>query len=130
LIPVGEARDFNQALMGVGALVCTPAEPACDGCPLLRVCVAGNSADPTAWPQIPPGRATVRVTHAAAIAHDGERVLIVRRPPHGSWGGLWEFPRRVLEAGESPEECAARAALEVVSAQGRIVERVTTLKHT
>lgn len=129
LIPTGEARDFNQALMELGALVCMPADPACERCPLLCVCIAGNSPDPTAWPQTPPGRATVRVTHAAAIVWDASRVLVVRRPPHGLWGGLWEFPRRVCEPGETPAGCTARAAREVAGIEVAVRGRVATVKH-
>lgn len=129
LIPEGEARDFNQALMELGALVCTPADPACDRCPLLPVCRAGNSADPTAWPQIPAGKATLRVTHCSAAVWQGDRVLVARRPPHGLWGGLWEFPRRVCESGEDPARCAARAAMEVANVAGEAEEKVATVKH-
>ncbi len=130
LIPAGEARDFNQALMELGALVCTPADPACERCPLLANCRAGNSEDPTAWPQIPPGKSTVRVTHCSVVLHDGSRVLLVRRPPHGLWGGLWEFPRRACESGESPVECAARAARDVVGIEVEVGARIATVKHS
>lgn len=130
LIPDEQARDFNQALMELGALVCTPTDPACERCPLLPVCHAGNSPDPTAWPQMPPGRTTVRATHSAAILRDGGRVLMVQRPPHGLWGGLWEFPRRVCESGETPPDGAARAAREIVGVEAQIGERIGTIKHS
>src|SRR5688572_12660509 len=71
LIPSGRARDFNQGLMELGALVCTPTDPACEKCPILCHCAAGNSADPTAWPQIPPGKRTVNVTHSSAVIERG-----------------------------------------------------------
>lgn len=131
IIPPGEARDFNQALMELGALVCSPADPACDHCPLLSICIAGNSPDPTAWPQIPPGKASVRVTHSSLILRDAdsERVLLIQRPPHGLWGGLWEFPRRVCLSGETPIECAARAGREVVGVEVAVGGRVATIKH-
>jgi A/G-specific adenine glycosylase len=130
LIPEGAAREFNQALMELGALICSPLDPACERCPVLPFCRAGNSPDPTAWPQIPPGRATVRVTHCAAILRAGERVLVCRRPAHGLWGGLWEFPRCVCQTGETPLECARRAAREVVGVEARIGARVGTVRHT
>jgi A/G-specific adenine glycosylase len=119
-------------MMELGALVCSPAEPACERCPLLAVCRAGNSADPTTYPQFPPGKATVRVTHCSALLSnldDPARVLVVQRPPHGLWGGLWEFPRRVAQSGESPADCAARAAREVVGLEVRIGERLETVRH-
>jgi A/G-specific adenine glycosylase len=129
LIPEGQARDFNQAVMELGATICSPADPACERCPLLSACIAGNSPDPTAWPQIPAGRATVKVTHCSVILREGNRYLIILRPPHGLWGGLWEFPRRVCNAGEEVVECAARAAKEVVGVEPMIESRVGTVKH-
>ncbi len=129
LIPDGRARDFNQALMELGALVCAPSDPNCEDCPLLNVCVAGNSLDPTVLPQIPAGKRTVHVTHVSTIIRLDRRVLIIQRPPHGLWGGLWEFPRRVCEPRETPEECARRAAREAAGMQVRIVGPVGTVKH-
>ncbi len=130
LIPDGEAREFNQALMELGALVCKPSDPACERCPLLAICRAGNSPDPTAWPQLPKGRSTVRAAHAALILRREDRVLLVKRPEHGLWGGLWEFPRLECEPQESPENCAARAAQEVVGVTAEVGERLAKIKHT
>ncbi len=129
LIPKGNARDFNQSLMEMGALVCTTADPSCERCPILRFCTAGKSHDPTAWPQIPPGRRTVREVHSSAVVLRGGDVLITRRPPHGLWGGLWELPRRVCEPGETPAACAARAAREVAGVIGQPAESVGQVKH-
>ncbi len=129
ILPAADARDFNQALMELGALVCTPGDPACERCPLLSVCRAGNSPDPTAWPQIPAGRRTVRVVHASALLRRESLLLLVQRPPHGLWGGLWEFPRRVCAAGETPEECAVRAAREVAGLEAQMDSPVGPVKH-
>ena len=130
LVPPEAPGDFNQALMELGALVCEPAEPKCEGCPLLAECVAGNSPDPSALPEIPPGRATVSVIHSAALIRDeAGRVLITQRPLHGLWGGLWEFPRVVCASGESPQEGAARAAREVTGVEVCIGARIGKVKH-
>jgi len=130
LVPIEAPGDFNQALMELGALVCEPAEPKCEGCPLLADCVAGNSPDPSALPEIPPGRATVAVTHSAALIRDAAgRVLIAQRPLHGLWGGLWEFPRVVCNSGESPQEGAARAAREVAGVEVSIGAKIARVKH-
>jgi A/G-specific adenine glycosylase len=130
LVPAESPGDFNQALMELGALVCEPVEPKCERCPALAVCVAGNSPDPSALPEIPPGRATVAVTHSAALIRDeAGRVLIAQRPMHGLWGGLWEFPRVVCASGESPQEGAARAAREVVGVEVEIGMRIGKVKH-
>jgi A/G-specific adenine glycosylase len=129
LIPDGEARDFNQAIMELGALVCSPSDPDCERCPLLDVCIAGNSPDPTALPQMPQGKKTVRATHVSVIVRLGSRVLMIQQPMHGLWGGLWEFPRRVCEPGETPEECACRAASEAAGLQVKVGCLVGKVKH-
>ena len=130
LIPERQARDFNQAVMELGALICSPSDPACERCPLLAVCRAGNSPNPTAWPQIPAGKSTLRVTHCSVAISEGDRVLLVRRPPHGLWGGLWEFPRQVCGSGESPADCSKRAAREVVGLTVESGHRIATVKHS
>jgi A/G-specific adenine glycosylase len=130
LVPEEMPGEFNQGLMELGALICSPVDPKCERCPLLSDCVAGNSADPSALPEFPPGRATIAVTHSAALIRDSAgRLLIAQRPLHGLWGGLWEFPRVVCSSGESPAEAAARAAREVVGLDVEIGDKVGQIKH-
>ena len=158
LVPADRPGDFNQGLMELGALVCRPEEPLCEQCPLLPECIAGNSPDPTALPEIPPGRATVTVTHSSAFVfrgigeesiekrengdaeseppvQEGQKTLhptflLVQRPLHGLWGGLWEFPRVVCEKGEDPRAAAGRAAREVAGLEIALSERVGVVKHS
>jgi A/G-specific adenine glycosylase len=131
LVPADAPGEFNQGLMELGALVCEPAEPKCERCPLLPDCVAGNSPDPSALPEYPAGQATVALTHSAALIRDNAgRVLIAQRPLRGLWGGLWEFPRVVCAAGEAPVEAAARAAREVVELEATIGAPVGKIKHS
>lgn len=130
LLPLDAPGDFNQAMMELGALVCTPADPACEHCPLLSVCRAGNSADPTRWPETPTGKSTLRVNHASAVIRRGGEYLVVRRHAHGLWGGLWEFPRRSCRPGETPEDCARRATQEVVGLTIILSKRIGIVKHS
>lgn len=129
LLPHDAPGDFNQAIMELGALVCTPADPACERCPLLSVCRAGNSTDPTRWPDMPPGKSTLRLNHASAVIQREGKYLVVRRYAHGLWGGLWEFPRRPCQPGETPEDCAKRATQEVVGLTVVLGKRIGTVKH-
>ena len=130
LVPDAAPGDFNQGLMELGALLCEPADPKCEQCPLLPHCVAGNSADPSALPEFPPGKATVPVTHSAAlIRNERDELLIAQRPLHGLWGGLWEFPRVVCASGETPQEGAVRAAREVCGLDVTVGAKVGTVKH-
>ncbi len=130
LVPDSCPGDFNQGLMELGALICSPAEPKCERCPLLPDCIAGNSSDPSALPEFPPGRSIISVTHSSALIRDNTgRFLIAQRPLHGLWGGLWEFPRVVCDPAETPAEGAARAAREVVGLETLIGAKVGKIKH-
>jgi A/G-specific adenine glycosylase len=130
LLPEQDPGGFNQALMELGALVCLSAEPQCDACPLIPHCVAGNSADPSLLPEFPPARSTVALSHSAAIMQDGAKVLLIRRPPHGLWGGLWEFPRVACAPGEPPRDAAARAAQEAGADEVSVGRRIAGIRHT
>lgn len=130
LVPADAPGDFNQGMMELGALVCDSSDPKCERCPLLPVCAAGNSAEPASLPEYPAGRTPVNVHHSSAIIHrDTGEFLIIQRPMHGLWGGLWEFPRLVCQSGEEPREAANRAAKEIVGLDTLVQERLGVVKH-
>ncbi|HEX7089669.1 MAG TPA: A/G-specific adenine glycosylase [Longimicrobiales bacterium] len=110
LVPRRRAGDFNQAMMDLGATLCSPRRPACGECPLARWCLArarGTQAERPARrrrPEVP----LYDVGTAVLRARDG-RLLLVRRPEDGLLGGMWSFPGEVARAGESVEDAAARA---------------------
>ena len=92
LVPEAEPGDWNQALMELGATVCTPRRPACPTCPVASLCAACARGDPERFPA-PAKRATVRPVRAVAgLVTRAGRVLLVRRPSRGLLGGLWELP--------------------------------------
>jgi A/G-specific adenine glycosylase len=101
LLPNTRIEVYTQGLMDLGAIVCTRARPSCGDCPLRADCVArrdGRQADlPTARPvKTLPERET-----RVLVLIDGRRVLLVRRPPVGLWGGLLSLPELADEdAGE------------------------------
>jgi len=101
--------DFNQALMELGATVCTPRTPGCTTCPLRRQCDAHATGDAEALP-IKTKKTRVKTVQAVAawLPRNG-KVLAVRRPEGGLLGGLWELPGGDLDnvgkVGEE-ERCA------------------------
>jgi len=108
LVPRDGAGDFNQALMELGATVCTPRAPRCDACPLAAPCRARALGEPESFPA--KGAARIVPHHDIAVGvvvRDG-RLLLVRRPASGLLGGLWEFPGGRVGEGESPEAAVAR----------------------
>lgn len=131
LVPPEAPGAHNQALMELGALVCTPTDPACEKCPLLRACHAGQTASPTDWPKRRTGKRQVRVAHAsAALFRTDGRLLMARRNPHGLWGGLWELPRRVCAVSETPAQAAARALQEVAGLQALVEREIAAVRHS
>ena len=103
--------DLNQALMELGARICTPA-PRCPDCPLRRSC-RGHAAGRAAALPIKAAKAAPReVTAVAALLTRGTKRLAVRRPPRGLLGGLWELPGGELAARESPARGLGRTLRE------------------
>jgi len=110
LVPARRPGEFNQALMELGATICTPRSPKCMRCPVARLC-AGRAAGtqllrPAPKKKAPPPTFDV----GTAVVVSGDAVLVSRRPRDGLLGGLWEFPGRTVRTGESPRAAAARAA--------------------
>ena len=99
-LPPGQAGDYNQALMDLGAMICTPRQPDCEVCPLSDLCQACTLGVQAERPVPVPRRARPHHTVAAAIIQRGDRVLIAQRPANGLLGGMWEFPGGKLEPGE------------------------------
>jgi A/G-specific adenine glycosylase len=92
LMPDSKPGDFNQALMELGALVCTPASPQCDICPMRRVCVARARG---LVDQLPNRGEKARIVHLvakAAFVKNGSRILLKRRPRQGLLANFWELP--------------------------------------
>lgn len=131
IVPAINPGDFNQAMMELGALVCDPAEPNCEACPLLHWCGSGNSDNPVEFPEYPAAAATINKIHSCVVVTDeNQNYLIMQRHQHGLWGGLWEFPRVVCEAGENAEAGARRAVLEAVRVSISTVRALSVVKHT
>jgi A/G-specific adenine glycosylase len=128
LVPAKRAGMFNQAMMELGALVCTPATPNCDGCPLALRCAARCEGLQDAIPMRGLRAKVVQVDETAvAIVREG-RVLLVRRPDGGRWAGLWEFPHVEQEPLEAADG-AARRLLEALGLQGKVGSELATIRH-
>jgi A/G-specific adenine glycosylase len=129
LLPRRHVGDFNQALMELGALVCTPVAPRCDVCPIRGRCGARRLGLQEQLPQRPTPPATVAVDEVAVVVRRGPRVLLVRRPAQGRWASLWEFPRGQLENGETHEDAAARLLREHTGLTADLGPELLTVRH-
>ena len=91
-LPKGEAGDYNQAVMDLGATVCLPANPRCPICPVNRQCAARRLGIQGERPVMKAKKAGPHHVVAAAVIIRGGRVLLAKRPSSGLLGGMWEFP--------------------------------------
>jgi A/G-specific adenine glycosylase len=135
LIPAGEAASFNQALMELGALICTPRSPGCLSCPVMEQCagrIAGRERElPVKTKAKPP-----KPVHRLAVLIEGAegRVLVRQRPGEGLLARLWELPHVEApneavwaSAASAPEWLAG--ALPAEGIQVRPLQHVADAEH-
>jgi A/G-specific adenine glycosylase len=111
LVPRRGAGTFNQALMDLGAMICTPSRPLCDRCPVAASCGARREGRVDEIPVIAAARATKRIREIAVVVRHGDRVLVAQRGKGEWWEGLWDFPREPAgpaAAGQSPGKLLGR----------------------
>jgi A/G-specific adenine glycosylase len=131
LLPAKCVGDFNQALMELGALVCTPAAPRCGDCPLAADCVARRLGLQAAIPAKAPPPAITEIREAAVVIRRDSKVLLVQRPESASrWANMWEFPHGPLDEGESYEAAAIRLARDLAGPDVALGPELLTLRHS
>ncbi len=128
-LPHGQAGEYNQALMDLGASMCTPKKPDCDHCPLQAGCQANLFGIQEQRPVVLPKGAIPHYTVTAAVIRRDGKVLIDRRPMHGLLGGLWEFPGGKQEAGESLSVCLQRELVEELGVKVEVLDQLAIYKH-
>lgn len=119
LLEGSDPAALNQALMELGATVCTPRSPRCDACPWHSSCRARAAGVAENYPRRTPRKASVEVASYAAVVRRSGTHLYRRRPEGEPNAGLWELPTTPWHPG-SPEPDAGRDALEDL---GRLLER-------
>lgn len=93
IVPKRKAGLFNQGLMDLGAMICRPAAPSCDLCPLATRCVAFRDGRTDEIPRMAKPRASVAVDEVVIVAVRRGKLLLVQRGEGEWWAGLWDFPR-------------------------------------
>lgn len=111
--------DLNQALMELGALVCTPRAPRCSSCPVRSACEASRLGRPESFPEPRPARATETVRVAVAVARRGGRVLLERPGRASPFRGTWDLPAREIAA---EEDAGHRIRTQMQDRYGLILE--------
>ena len=122
------ARDcaaYNQAIMDLGATLCTRARPDCDACPVMHDCRARQLGRPRDFPEPKPRRALPTRVVRMLLVRDAEgAVLLERRPPAGVWGGLWCLPEIANDA-DPLDWCTER-----LRGRGEIGRRLPSRRHS
>ncbi|MFP4298310.1 MAG: A/G-specific adenine glycosylase [Spirulinaceae cyanobacterium] len=130
LIDPEHPRDFNQAIMDLGATLCTPKNPSCLLCPWRNFCQAYQQNLQT---QIPMKEASNPIPHkkigVAVIRDEKGKILIDRRLEEGLLGGLWEFPGGKIEPGETIQDCIKREIKEEIGIDIAVEDHLITINH-
>lgn len=96
--PKNNTAEYTQAMMDLGATVCTRSKPKCDQCPLQKNCQAFAQGNPTAYPITRKSKKLpIRATRMLIIKNKNHEILLEKRPPVGIWGGLWSLPECPIE---------------------------------
>ncbi len=128
-LPKGQAGDFNQALMDLGATICLSRKPRCLLCPLSGVCEARRLGIQEQRPVLKPKAVVPHYTVTAAVLERDEKILLAKRPSKGLLGGMWEFPGGKIEKDETLEGCLTREIREELGAKIRVGEPLGVYQH-
>jgi A/G-specific adenine glycosylase len=120
---------FNQALMELGAVLCTPQNPDCAVCPVQSQCKCFRDGSVDHYPKRVRSKPRPTVHIAIGVIYRQGRILITQRPTHGLLGGLWEFPGGKLKDGEDPADGCLREIKEEVNLEVAIETHLTRIKH-
>jgi A/G-specific adenine glycosylase len=128
-LPTGQAGEYNQALMDLGATICLPRSPICSNCPVKAMCQARALGIQEERPvrQEKPG--IPHHTATAAVITRNSQVLIAQRPLKGLLGGLWEFPGGKLEPNEELVGCLKREIKEELGVTIDVKNRIGVYRH-
>ncbi|HEX3852541.1 MAG TPA: A/G-specific adenine glycosylase [Polyangiaceae bacterium] len=131
LVPAQEPGDFNQALMELGATVCSPRSPRCEICPLIKLCQARAQDVAELLPELPARAKPTAVHMVAAIATRAGRVLVTKLNADAPrWASMWLFPNAELTPAETPEAAVQRALLDASGLHGKASGIVCVVRHT
>jgi A/G-specific adenine glycosylase len=130
LLPRTGSSKFNQSLMELGSLVCTPRSPACERCPVVSLCPTHHQG----WQELIPlpkfKSPTQAVQEVLLVVRRGRQILLRQRQAEERWAGMWDFPRYPLESAKGPwiDEIAEKLAA-TTGVRAAIGKPLTTIKH-
>jgi len=130
LVPKERPGDFNQALMELGATVCSPNEPRCGDCPLQRECVAKQAGLTRQLPELAARVKATDVAMVAAVVRRGQRYLVTQLAEDAPrWASMWQFPNTELTTNQTPTE-ALSGLFDRASVNAKAPRKFLTLRHS
>jgi A/G-specific adenine glycosylase len=130
MLPRRNVSDFNQALMELGALVCTARAPRCPACPLRKECVAFREDLTEILPELAARPKPIPLVMGAAVVERRRRILVYRRTRRGPLEGLWEVPLAQCQKGEGPRDALVRDSRATYGIALEIGEEIARVKHS
>jgi A/G-specific adenine glycosylase len=134
-IPPAAPGAFTEALMELGATICSPRAPRCLLCPWHDLCRARDLGEPEAFPVTKPRKAIPHYDVTAAVtlrwpsSESAPEVLVAQRPLDAMLGGLWEFPGGKREDGETLPDALRRELMEEMGVAINVGEQLTVVQH-
>ncbi|WDI44444.1 A/G-specific adenine glycosylase [Bremerella sp. P1] len=128
ILPDHDVGIFNQALMEIGSLVCTPKNPSCSQCPLVAHCEAYQQGRQDEIPQPKKKIEFIPITEIALVVRRKNEVLVRQCGQDERWAGLWDFPRFSVENQEELNVVEAQLK-EASGIEASLGSHVTTIKH-
>jgi len=129
LVSARAPGDSNQALMELGARICTPRKPTCGRCPVQTLCRAHEECLTEILPVRRPRKPIPHHEIVAAALFKNGRILFGRRPSRSMLGGLWEFPGGKVNPGETHVEALEREIREEVGLEIEVGDHVAAVNH-
>lgn len=130
LVPLDDPGAFNQAMMELGATICTPRNPRCEACPLRPTCGAYQHDTVNDFPVVSARKPIPHYDVAVGlIFNDNGHILIQKRPEDGMLGGLWEFPGGKRESDETIETACRRELREELGVEVEVGDLIHRLNH-
>jgi len=130
LLEPERAGDWNQAVMELGAKVCTPRSPRCAACPWEFACAAAGTGNPERYPEARRARAPLELTRVVGVLRRAHSVLLVRRNHPTLLDGTWEFPGLDLEPGEDPRTALATYLEEILRTRIAVGDEIASVRHS
>ncbi len=108
LTPIYRVADYTQAIMDLGATLCTRSKPLCQSCPVADACQANKNGTVSVYPTPKPPKTLPSKQSVWLVLYDAnQQIWLEKRPPTGIWGGLWSFPEFATLA-EAEDWCISR----------------------